>query len=303
MATKQRPCIICHRSTNRIGGRPIRRSSLLNNDFLSRNCFVLDYIQNADHSVKVVEQDRICRPCFQRAEHWHRRRFLSQESYKIVTVAVQQHVSESDDAQGDQDATAEVKQYVREFNESQDTTLEIKQHVSEYYDTQDKQEATVKVKKRVSESDEAQDMTLESNQYVSESDDAQDTTVLRHSNVRDQGIQTGLVTIEIPGYSRVPNSSRRCIIKGCNNINLHRVNNVIRMNMLLDKNLYIPSGVRVCEEHIQINVWGVIENFTRNTFSTFNKTQITGMLALQKRALSLSKRNKKKKERRKTSEK
>lgn len=48
-----RPCIICRRSTNRVGGRSVRRSFLLTPAFVEEHTFILDYIEHVDNSTEV----------------------------------------------------------------------------------------------------------------------------------------------------------------------------------------------------------------------------------------------------------
>lgn len=104
--------------------------------------------------------------------------------------------------------------------------------------------------------------------------------VLDHSpevneNVRDQAVQVNRFhMIPLAGYRRAPYNTHSCIIAGCNNRNLQRINIDIRALVLQEKCFYIPRGSRVCEEHSLNIVWQDIEMHTRIELNEFSGAHI-----------------------------
>lgn len=108
--------------------------------------------------------------------------------------------------------------------------------------------------------------------------------VLDHSpevneNVRDQAVQVNRFhMIPLAGYRRAPYNTHSCIIAGCNNRNLQRINIDIRALVLQEKCFYIPRGSRVCEEHSLNIVWQDIEMHTRRVLNEFSGAHIKEMM-------------------------
>lgn len=53
----------------------------------------------------------------------------------------------------------------------------------------------------------------------------------------------------VSGIRRISHSTRYCIISGCHNNDLHRIYKNIRYSILMNQDIYIPDGARVCGEH------------------------------------------------------
>lgn len=88
--------------------------------------------------------------------------------------------------------------------------------------------------------------------------------------------------ISVPGFSRASYTSSYCVVAQCNaHDGLHRINVAIRSDVLRKHNIYIPAAVRVCHEHLHSNViWRDFEDYTRSRHETFSSLQVADMLKL-----------------------
>lgn len=62
-------------------------------------------------------------------------------------------------------------------------------------------------------------------------------------SARDSSVQSSR-------YRRVPCTSSRCLIFGCQNTTRRRLPSSLRANVLCKYNIYIPKDSRVCQEHL-----------------------------------------------------
>ncbi|CAG4936703.1 unnamed protein product [Colias eurytheme] len=72
----RRPCISCQQSLNRSNNR-IRRSTVLTLQYIQQYPFIMDYLVEVRNITEIGNEDRICRPCFQQADRYFRRRQLN----------------------------------------------------------------------------------------------------------------------------------------------------------------------------------------------------------------------------------
>ncbi|KAF9423713.1 hypothetical protein HW555_001039 [Spodoptera exigua] len=88
--------------------------------------------------------------------------------------------------------------------------------------------------------------------------------------------------INLPNYKRAANTSSHCVFHGCTNEQqLHVVPTFIKKMLIATFNFYIPRSTRVCEVHLNLNVWHLLlEN--NNIFSNFTATQIEDIVSLAK---------------------
>lgn len=93
----------------------------------------------------------------------------------------------------------------------------------------------------------------------------------------------------IQGFRRVSTTSTYCFVMGCSEREeLHRINILIRTDILAKQSIYFPSGARVCTEHQQSGVWQDINAYSRPMHETFNREQLKDMLRLlQKKNASI----------------
>lgn len=135
-----------------------------------------------------------------------------------------------------------------------------------------------------SDSDTAEILQVDNDQEIVSQDD-QEFVVEPNIDNHDDQLNSQSGTIEIPGYLRLSNNSTLCIINNCTNQNLHRINVAVRRDLLIKNNLYIPRGARICDMHLESDIWEQLRDIARHTFSTFNSTQTKDMLTLQKTVL------------------
>ncbi|XP_041983230.1 uncharacterized protein LOC121736207 [Aricia agestis] len=57
--------------------------------------------------------------------------------------------------------------------------------------------------------------------------------------------------IQVPGFTRAANTSRRCMMESCNNVQLRQMPNSIKVFLLSYYHLYIPPLARICENHLR----------------------------------------------------
>lgn len=183
---------------------------------------------------QITVQDRICRPCLQRADRF------------VATQIRAQEVEEA--ALASQRAATD---YVLESSSSQSSELRSDPL-------------------RNTPQEHVEDFPLEEDNIVPE----------QVEEMPQRFVNVPLISV--PGFSRLPFSSTNCIIADCNHRqNLHRINLVLRTNILSKQNIYIPHGVRVCAEHSRDGaLWLDLAVHGRPTIDTFNSQQIADMLKL-----------------------
>lgn len=83
--------------------------------------------------------------------------------------------------------------------------------------------------------------------------------------------------VPVPGFKCIPFCASKCIIPGCRHKTLHRINLMVRKHILLQQNIYIPHGVRVCDEHLEAGAWW--KNLTAHCHptDTFSSAQVADM--------------------------
>lgn len=79
---------------------------------------------------------------------------------------------------------------------------------------------------------------------------------------------------------RTPANRRRCTFPHCNNTDrLHNVERKIRFKALKQNKICIPDGARVCEQHLQMNVWSALNGNTEQ-LAKFSAKQVEDMIQL-----------------------
>ncbi|CAH0731102.1 unnamed protein product, partial [Brenthis ino] len=83
--------------------------------------------------------------------------------------------------------------------------------------------------------------------------------------------------VPVPGFKCIPFCASKCIIPGCRHKTLHRINLMVRKHILLQQNIYVPHGVRVCDEHLEAGAWW--KNLTAHCHptDTFSSAQVADM--------------------------
>lgn len=75
-------------------------------------------------------------------------------------------------------------------------------------------------------------------------------------------------------------SSRRCTFPYCNNTDrLHHVERKIRFKALKENKICIPDGARVCEQHLQMNLWSTLMGNTEQ-LTKFSAKHVEDMIEL-----------------------
>lgn len=99
-------------------------------------------------------------------------------------------------------------------------------------------------------------------------------------NVGNQRRQTIL-----PGFKRTPNSTNLCIFQPCENMSRRRVPEEIILRMLCRYNIIITENGRVCEEHLQEDIWHLLP-LQDNLTEEFTAEQIVHTLTMMKNKIS-----------------
>lgn len=60
----------------------------------------------------------------------------------------------------------------------------------------------------------------------------------------------GSAAIHVPGLNRVANTKRRCMIEGCNDLQLRQIPNRIKVHLMSYYDLLIPPLARICRNHL-----------------------------------------------------
>lgn len=110
---------------------------------------------------------------------------------------------------------------------------------------------------------------------------------------RDPALQPApqaVAAIPVPGLSSVANTSRRCMIDDCNNLQLRQMPNSIKVYLMSYYDLLIPPLARICQNHLtNISLEDISNTVTRRhfDFSADNYLDIRNMYvqALEQRTL------------------
>lgn len=88
--------------------------------------------------------------------------------------------------------------------------------------------------------------------------------------------------INLPNYKRTANTSTHCVFNYCAfEQHLHVIPGFIKKMLVKKHNLYISSNTRVCETHLNMNIWHtLLEN--NNLFTNFTANQIEDVISISK---------------------
>lgn len=93
-----------------------------------------------------------------------------------------------------------------------------------------------------------------------------------------QQVNPGFIFLQ--GYSRAPNTPRRCIFLNCRNMATQVVPLYVKFHLLHTNNFYIPPLARVCHSHLQRNNWEELN--TQRVMHEFNNTHVLNIIDLYK---------------------
>ncbi|XP_035452082.2 uncharacterized protein LOC118277412 [Spodoptera frugiperda] len=91
--------------------------------------------------------------------------------------------------------------------------------------------------------------------------------------------------LNLPTYKRAANTSRHCVFDGCiTEEQLHVIPAFIKKMLIIKYNFYIPRYTKVCDLHLNMNVWHLLlEN--NNMYSSFTADQIEDIISIAKSEL------------------
>ncbi|XP_060807317.1 uncharacterized protein LOC132903317 [Amyelois transitella] len=92
---------------------------------------------------------------------------------------------------------------------------------------------------------------------------------------RPEGVEDETITqtILIPGYKRAANNNKRCVFLNCPQTTLRSISDNFRALLIKDHRFYIPKLARICDDHINSNLWGTLFE-ADNSIETFSADQI-----------------------------
>ncbi|KAL4713350.1 hypothetical protein ACJJTC_016818 [Scirpophaga incertulas] len=93
---------------------------------------------------------------------------------------------------------------------------------------------------------------------------------VRPHNVENESITQNVV---IPGYKRAANSNRRCVFPDCSQTTLRSISDQFRAILIKDYRFYLPNLARVCDDHLNSNMWDTLYE-ADNSISSFSTDQI-----------------------------
>lgn len=102
--------------------------------------------------------------------------------------------------------------------------------------------------------------------------------------VNDEPQAENATAIYVPEYSRAPNTTRHCIFNNCRNINRYRIPEVIKIYTFCEHKLYIPFSARVCQEHLEGNIWDELPQHC-NVTHDFNAAQFRDISDIMRRGM------------------
>lgn len=108
-------------------------------------------------------------------------------------------------------------------------------------------------------------------------------------NQNDPGQQQVNPVIELPSYSRPPNTSNACLFFGCRRRTRRRLSDATKNRLLMESNYYVPDAARVCEFHLQSNRWEELLD-APNLTHYFNSEQIADIINTVKQVAESRKR-------------
>ncbi|GBP09565.1 hypothetical protein EVAR_76566_1 [Eumeta japonica] len=92
-------------------------------------------------------------------------------------------------------------------------------------------------------------------------------------------------SVNVPQFTRVANTSRHCMMTRCNNLQLRRVPNSIKVYLLSYFGLYIPDQARICQLHLQNTSLEEFSEITAHQHTDFNVDSFVDMVNMYTRAL------------------
>ncbi|KOB63480.1 Uncharacterized protein OBRU01_24882 [Operophtera brumata] len=112
---------------------------------------------------------------------------------------------------------------------------------------------------------------------------------LRHPPEQEAPPMPPTETFCVSGLTRAANTSRRCMIDDCNNLELRSVSGTIKAYLLSYYRFYIPPLARICQHHLRTMTW---EDFSQNVTQrqdSFNGGNIHDMLDIYTQLLERKK--------------
>lgn len=84
--------------------------------------------------------------------------------------------------------------------------------------------------------------------------------------------------IVLDSYRRTADTSNRCFVPGCDNLERRRVPRYLKRSLLKEHKLFVTSNARVCLSHSTVYNWEILDEY--EFVRSFNPTQIETMLNL-----------------------
>ncbi|GBP32916.1 hypothetical protein EVAR_20093_1 [Eumeta japonica] len=92
-------------------------------------------------------------------------------------------------------------------------------------------------------------------------------------------------SVNVPQFTRVANTSGNSMMTRCNNLQLRRVPNSIKIYLLSYFGLYIPDRARICQLHLQNTSLEEFPEITAHQHTDFNADSFVDMVNMYTRAL------------------
>lgn len=98
-------------------------------------------------------------------------------------------------------------------------------------------------------------------------------------------VEQNVRELQVPDYTRAPNTPGHCIFNTCQNTTRHRIPETIKIHIFCEYKLYIPDGARVCGQHLESNSWEELPQFC-NVTHNFNAQQFSDVCDMLRMALN-----------------
>ncbi|CAG4958728.1 unnamed protein product [Colias eurytheme] len=92
-------------------------------------------------------------------------------------------------------------------------------------------------------------------------------------------------SIPVPGLLRAANSSRRCMINNCRNVQLSHMPNSIKVYLLSYYSIFIPDRARICQSHVRNMTLDDLSQKIRTQEHGFNAAHFLDVIKIYKMAL------------------
>lgn len=92
-------------------------------------------------------------------------------------------------------------------------------------------------------------------------------------------------SMNLPGLLRAPNTANSCIFQYCLNESRRRVPENIIVHMLCRYSYFLPNSARVCNEHLEQNLWHLLP-LQDNTSDEFTAAQIISVVSMLQRRIT-----------------